>query len=70
MTMIRLFEIPKNSKIYDGEEVLIFKHLDGMYSYCTCASGIVHILAITPLEEYLDGFRIITPHDTERSSVV
>ena len=68
--MIRLYEVPKNSKIYDGEEILIFRHLDGMYSYCSSTNGIVHILADTPLEEYLDGFRIIIPHDTERSSVV
>ena len=75
--MIRLYEIPKNSKIYifnpNSKEhtLFIFEHIDGMYSYCTNGKGcILHLLASTPLEEYLDGYRIIIPHDTERSSVV
>jgi len=73
--MIKLYKIPIGSKIYiecsDGSDYLIFNRLDGMYSHCTTEKGnTLHLSANTPLEEYLDGYRIINPHDTERSSVV
>jgi hypothetical protein len=75
--MKNLYQIPKKSKIYilnpNSEEytVFIFEKIDGAYSYCTNGKGcIVHLSASTPLEEYKDGYKIIIPHDTERSSVV
>lgn len=41
-----------------------FDHLDGMYSYCIAFDGnglkmgIVHLALWTPLEPYLDGYRV------------
>ena len=70
MKMTKLYNIPKNSKIYIEEKVIIFKHIDGAYSYCKHENDIVHLSANTLLEKYLDGYKIITHHDTERSSVV
>lgn len=64
----KLHEIPRGSKIYgfdiSGEDegtVIIFNHLDGMYSHChvegkpdkTC-----HLSASTPLRKYKDGFKL------------
>ena len=74
MTMIRLYEIPKNSKIYifnpNSKEhtLFIFEHIDGMYSYCTNGKGcILHLLASTPLEEYKNGYRIKENNETSIS---
>jgi hypothetical protein len=63
--MIKLYEIPRNSKIYiecsDESSYLIFNKLDGMYSHCTTEKGnTTHLTVFTPLEEYEDGYRIIT----------
>ena len=70
--MINLFDIPNVSKIYfDESNFITFVHIDGMYSYCIDENNEpLHLSASTPLEEYLDGYKIIIPHDTERSSVV
>ena len=70
MKMIKLHNIPKNSKIYIEEKVIIFDYIDGAYSYCKHENDTVHLSANTLLEECLDGYKIITHHDTERSSVV
>ena len=71
--MIKLHKIPRNSKIYlsDGTHC-IFEKLDGMYSFCTTEkfNEVIHLSVNTPLEEFEDGYKIIIPHDTERSSVV
>lgn len=64
--MIRLYEIPKESKVYftDESDFLIFKHIDGMYSYCEFRDEIlVHLFVNTPLEPYLDGYKIIEETD-------
>lgn len=62
--MKKLYEIPKNSKIYvecsDNSTYIIFHHIDGAYSYCkTENSNVIHLSASTPLEEYLDGYKIV-----------
>lgn len=40
---IKLWDIPSNSKINievsDGSKYVIFRHLDGMYSYCDTEKG-------------------------------
>lgn len=70
-----LYEAIRNKKIYihctDDSKFMIFNNLDGMYANCTTEKGNKEFLSVmTPVEEYKDGYRIIIPHDTERSSVV
>ena len=60
-----LHEIEKQSKIYcessDGSKFIIFDHLDGMYSYCiTEKGGVVHLGRFQPLEEYEDGYKLVS----------
>lgn len=60
--MVKLYDIPKGSKIrekcYNDKKelvgsVIIFHHLDGMYSYCTIegTKEIIHLSATTPLRQ-------------------
>ena len=60
--MKKLYELPehKNIKLYFDDQVVIFDHIDGMYSYCWLEedrSKIVHIKAWTLFEEYKDGYK-------------
>lgn len=62
--MIKLYELPERQgiKIYYEDKVIIFDHIDGYYSYCWLEEDkdkIVHIKAITKLEKYKDGYKII-----------
>jgi len=63
----KLHEIPRESKIYgyevSGEDnpVIVYDHLDGMYSVCYIEGNlekIVHLSASTPLVKYRDGFKL------------
>lgn len=64
----KLHEIPRGSKIYgfeiSGEEdgtVIIFNHLDGMFSHCNVEGKpekTLHLSASTPLRKHKDGFRL------------
>jgi len=72
---VKLYDLPQRQeqrpKIYglwpgghqDG--VVEFDHLDGMYSYCVAYDGegnklgVCHLAAYTPLELWLDGYRVI-----------
>lgn len=71
--MPKLYDIPKGSKIYGlqafvggsriaRDAVIIFDHVDGMYSYCTIEgapeAGPVHLNATTPLEAFKDGYKV------------
>ena len=51
---MELYKVPKNSRIkvmVEGEEILNFSHVDGMYSYCTRDNGeVVHLAAWTEVE--------------------
>jgi len=42
---MKLFEVPKYSRIKVGGTELDFHHIDGMYSYCTDKAGKVHHIA-------------------------
>ena len=42
---MKLFEVPKYSRIKVGDMVLDFHHIDGMYSYCTDSTGKAHHIA-------------------------
>lgn len=59
---MKLYEIPKGSKIYSDlsdEIYLIFYHLDGLYSYCETEKGaVINLAGNTPLEIYKDGYKI------------
>jgi len=71
--MIKLHEIPKNSKIYlNNGTHCIFEYIDGLCSFCTTKkfNEVIYLSVNTLLEEYEDGYRIIIPHDTELRSVV
>ena len=44
-------KVPPASPMVEGEEVLNFKHIAGMYSYCTRDNGeVVHLAAWTEVE--------------------
>lgn len=49
---MKLYDVPRNTRILvDGEWVVNFHHIDGMYSYCTTDDGeVVHIGAWTDVE--------------------
>jgi hypothetical protein len=51
-----LYRIPRNTYIRVGESVLLFDHLDGMYSFCTDKDGNVHHIAAWAEVEIVDGF--------------
>ena len=60
--MKKLYELPehKNIKLYFDDQVVIFDHIDGMYSYCWLEedrSKIVHIKAWTLFKKYKDGYK-------------
>ena len=62
--MKRLYELPENQniKLYFYDVVVIFGHLDGLYSYCWLEedkSKIVHINANALFEKYKDGYKYI-----------
>lgn len=61
---MKLYELPENQdiKLYIDDKVIIFGHIDGMYSYCWLEndkSKIVHIKAWTTFEKYKDGYKYI-----------
>lgn len=63
---MKLYDIPKGSKIKIAEGIITFHHLDGMYSYCTCdwvkegENNVAHISAATPLKKVGDYYEITT----------
>lgn len=62
--MKKLYELSeyKNIKLYIGNEVVIFDHIDGFYSYCWLEkdkSKIVHIKATTLFKKYKDGYKYV-----------
>ena len=62
--MKRLYELPENTniKLYFGNQVVIFGHLDGLYSYCWLEEDktkIVHINATALFKKYKDGYKYI-----------
>lgn len=56
--MIRLYQIPKQSKIILDNEEVVFHHTDGMYSYCESPRGVVHLSVMTPLVQVGDHYEI------------
>lgn len=67
--MTRLYDLPRDKgvKIYGAKDtegkdvVIIFGHLDGMYSCCWIENKpdkVVHLSANTPLVVYKDGYKL------------
>lgn len=73
--IVKLYELPenKNIKLYFDDKienindiVVIFGHLDGLYSYCWLEedkSKIIHINATTKFVEYKDGYKYTGDED-------
>lgn len=66
--MIKLYELSEhqNIKLYIEDKVIIFDHLDGLYSYCWLEEDktkIVHIKATTLFIEYKDGYKLVESDD-------
>ena len=69
MAKFKLYEIPEKSKLYfddniEGKKdiVVIFDHIDGMYSYCWLEEDktkLVHIKATTQFKRYKDGYKYV-----------
>ena len=62
--MRKLYELPENqnTKLYIDGKVIIFGHIDGMFSYCWLEEDknkIVHINAMTEFRKYKDGFKYV-----------
>ena len=62
--MKKLYELPENQniKLYIEDYIVIFDHIDGLYSYCWLEGDknkIVHVKATALFEEYKDGYRYI-----------
>lgn len=67
--MKKLYELPEhqNIKLYFDDNiesikdiVVIFDHIDGLYSYCWLEEDktkIIHIKATTPFKKYKDGYK-------------
>ena len=48
---MELYNVPRNSFIRVGTTVLLFDHIDGMYSFCTDRDGgVIHLAAWTEVE--------------------
>ena len=53
---MKLYDLPRGSKIKTDEGFITFHHLDGMYSYCTAdflpeGENVLHLVAWTPIKE-------------------
>lgn len=62
--MKRLYELPeyKNIKLYFDDIVVIFDHIDGLFSYCWLEENrkkTVHIIATALFKEYKDGYKYV-----------
>ena len=60
-----LYDLPENKgiKLYIEDKVVIFGHLDGLYSYCWLEEDkdkIVHINACTQFKKYKDGYKMVS----------
>ena len=48
---MKLYDVPRNTRIKIEDQELLFHRIDGMYSYCTDSNGNVrHIAAWTEVE--------------------
>ena len=63
---MKLFEVPKYSRIKGSGMELDFHHIDGMYSYCTDSEGRAHHIVawadVEVLGPYEDEARPMSEH--------
>lgn len=69
--MKKLYELPeyKNTKLYIEDKIIIFDHIDGLYSYCWLEKDktkIIHIKATTLFKKYKDGYKIVEGEKNEK----
>lgn len=62
--MKKLYELPErqNIKLYFDNTVVIFDHIDGLYSYCWFEEDknkLVHINANATFVKYKDGYKYV-----------
>lgn len=60
----RLYELPErqNIKLYFLNHILIFDHIDGLYSYCWFEKNkkeVIHLGIMTLFKKYKDGYKYI-----------
>ena len=56
---MKLYEIPRGSKLKYGEYMLTFENIDGMYSRSTTEDGQVAYLAVwTPVQDRGDYYEV------------
>lgn len=63
MKKYKLYELPeyKDTKLYIDDKVIIFDHIDGLYSYCYLLEDrdkIIHINACTEFVQYKEGYKL------------
>lgn len=68
--MKKLYELPEkqNIKLYFDDVVVIFDHIDGLYSYCWFEedkTALIHIKATTLFKKYKDGYKYIEDKTNE-----
>lgn len=51
---MKLYDVPRNTRIKVGDQELLFHHIDGMYSFCTDEKGLVHHIVAWADVEVLD----------------
>lgn len=71
----QMLPIDEQPKIYTkvNEELghVLFDHIDGAYSFCRAYNadgqlvGSCHLAAWTPLEPFMDGYRIVTEEEED-----
>jgi hypothetical protein len=66
---MKLFEVPKYSRIKVGGMVLDFHHIDGMYSYCTDSEGNTHHIAAWADAEVLGPYEDEAQPMSEHSNI-
>lgn len=72
--MKKLYELPENQniKLYIGDKVVIFDHIDGLYSYCWLEEDetkLVHINATTLFKKYKDGYKLVEEKDNKDENI-
>ena len=60
----KLYDLPahQNIKLYYDKLIIIFDHIDGLYSYCWLENDptkIVHIKNTIPVKKWKDGYLLV-----------